>query len=88
MTASLLALVLGFGVGFGFGCWFAKLSTMSAPGLDRPDVLAAETIGANFGLDQSPPVDGAVLPGLRLLCVYILLDPELMVRRALLFQFL
>jgi hypothetical protein len=70
----------------GLGCWFAKLRTKSALG-----VLAGPVAGVNFGLDHKPAAAETGTPGLRLLCVYSLFEPELMVRRvppSELFQFL
>jgi hypothetical protein len=62
-------------------------------GLDRPSILAAVGAGASFGLDHRPAdaEGGATGLEVKLLCMYPLVEPELMVRRMLpneLFQFL
>ena len=63
--------------GFGAGCWFAKLSTMSAPGLDLPSLLASSAVMR--GLDHKP-VDGDETP-LSLRWLYREFEPELAVLR-------
>lgn len=65
------------GFGFGAGCWFAKLSTMSAPGLDLPSLLASSAVMR--GLDHKP-VDGDEMP-LSLRWLYREFEPELAVLR-------
>jgi hypothetical protein len=72
-------------LGFGFGCCTEKLRSISDAGLDVPSLMPDPAAGANFGLDHNPPADADAdaPPGLRLLCEYSLLEPELIVRRVL-----
>ena len=66
-------------LGFGAGCWFAKLRTISLPGLDLPSLAASD--GTTRGLDHKP-ADGEETPlSLRLLGVYREFEPELAVLR-------